>query len=389
MSSHLQVFYLFDKSKSAPYPYDMPKVDVLIIGAGFVGSAVACNLADRGIKNIVVLEREEMPGMHASSQNASMMRQFEEDSVIASAAFKGAGFILTPPFHWGRIAGQEGSLIVFPAPKMEAIKKALDFSLALGLEAEILDKKEAVQKVPLLQDAEFDYAVWTMTDGVVDIHKFLWSYINDAKSAGVRFEMRQEVLDIRQKHDGSFVVTTERASFEARSIVNASGAWASEVGKMAGAQKIQVIPRRRHLYSTTHMKDVDPGWPFVWDIEHQYYFRPESGGLLLSPCDEDEVPPGIPSTSHLVREALADKLANYCPRLANVTIHSEWAGLRTFAPDRRFVVGRDSVLNNFYWAACLGGSGVTCCNVVGTMLADVICGGGKGVPEEFNPSRFL
>lgn len=366
----------------------MIKADIVIIGAGFAGAATAWHLAEKGCKNIVILEREELPGMHSSGQNASMARQFEEDTAISRCTFRGAGFILTPPYRWPRLINRVGSLILYKSSRRKSIDKALAFAVGMGLESEIVDGKKVVAKVPVLLDADFDEAIWTVTDGVVDIDKYLWSYLKDAKEKGVSLKLNEEVLNISQNRDKSFAVTTERAAFQCCTLINAAGAWVSKIGQMAGAFDIRFRPLRRHLYNSTVMKNVDPKWPFVWDIDNQYYFRPESGGLLLGPCDEEEVKPGVPSTSHRVREMLAEKLARHCPALSNITISTEWAGLRTFASDRRFVIGEDPQLKNFYWAAGLGGFGMTCSHEIGSMVADAIFNDGKSIPKEFSSDRF-
>lgn len=366
----------------------MEVADVLIIGAGFAGASTAWHLAKMGCRDVVVLEREDLPGMHSSGLNASMMRQFVEDEVIARCSNAGADFIVNPPSHWKRIVDQLGSLLLFKDSRLPAIQKTLNFASAIGLESELVRKKDAVLKVRFLAGADFDWAVWTPTDGVVDINELLWSYLKDAKEKGMELRLRQTVVGIKRYGAGNFEVTTEDQTFRARSLVNASGAWAAHVAGLAGVTDMKLTPLRRHLYSTAVMEDVDPKWPFVWDIDNQYYFRPESGGLLLGPCDEDEVPPGIPSASHLVREMLAEKLERFCPCLAGVTIAKEWAGLRTFAPDRRFIIGADPLLGNFYWAAALGGFGVTCSSEVGRMVAAAILRRGEEIPEEFRPARF-
>ena len=366
----------------------MDRAEVLIIGAGFAGASVAWHLAERGVTNVAVLEREDLPGMHASSQNASMMRQFEEDSVIADCAFKGAGFIMTPPFQWSTIVEQVGSLILFSKERSQRIEKAMEEAKVRGLESRVISKKEAAARIPLLIDADFDQAFWTTTDGVVDINRYLWSYIKDFKKKRVKLKSGQAVLGIRREDNGKFLVTTSEGYYLASKIVNATGAWAGEIGKMIGADDIPFQPFRRHLYHTTEMETVDPCWPFVWDVDRQYYFRPESGGLLLGPCDEEEASPGLPSTSHLIREMLADKLGNYCPRLANVRIATEWAGLRTFSSDRRFVLGEDPKVPGFYWAAGLGGYGVTCSPEVGRLVAEAIIGNASEIPDELVAARF-
>lgn len=359
---------------------------VVIIGGGFAGASCAWHLTQRNIDNVIVLEREDLPGMHASGLNASMIRQFGEDATIVPLKVEGARFAFNPPRHWGEIVGHVGSLLLFKKKSLKEVEAGIKQLKDLGVDSKILDPQKASQKIPLLEGADFDYAVWTPSDGVADINTFLWMYIRDAKEHGARLELKQTVESISRKGE-VFVVKTERGVFEADILVNASGAWASEVAALAGGRQIKIQPYRRHLYNTIVMDWVDPNWPFVWDIENQYYFRPESGGLLLGPADEDPSEPCVPSTSHEVRELLAEKLSKFCPRLANVTIAKEWAGLRTFAADRRFVLGEDPTCKNFYWAVALGGFGVTTSYSVGRIVVDAIIDR-KKPPAELDVARF-
>lgn len=360
-------------------------VGILIIGAGVAGSSTAWHLADLRIRDVVVIERESLPGMHASSQGSNILRQFIDDLTLARVAFKGGGFLLTPPFHWGKIVDPVGSLILFPMHSKKGVLPSFNACTSMGLEASLITKKDAIAKVPILEDAEFDEAIWTSTDGVIDNQRLLWSYINDAKTAGVRFKMGEEVIDIKVL-EGGFLVSTTKDTYRAKKVVNAGGAWAGEIGKMVG-RDIGLVSYKRHLYNTAVMHGVDPSWPVVWDIANGYYFRYDSGGLAISPCDEERATPGIPAISVSARQMLAQKLSNYCPRLANISIYSEGAGLTVLAPDRRFVLGRDNIVNGFYWAAALGWYGISCSSEVGKMVARDIAGK-MDVPLEFNVARF-
>lgn len=366
----------------------MEKYEIAIIGAGFAGASTAWHLADKGITDVVILEREDVPGQHASSQNAGIMRQFSIDSAISRATFRGAGFILTPPFKWGKILDQVGSLLLFKKSNYKKTQKTIELEAGMGLELEVISKKQAISKISILEDAEFDYAVWTKTDGVIDVHKFLVSYLNDATHNGVTLKTGEELINVKINKDNTFTIITNEEEYKVKKIVNAAGAWAASIASVVGATNIKLAPYRRHLYSTVPMDGIDNKWPFVYDIEHKYYFRPESGGLLLCACDEDIAKPGVPSVSHLIGEMLTEKLSQYCPLLSNVSIASEWAGLRTFADDRRYVIGEDPNLKNFYWAAGLGSSGVTSSYIVGMFVMNSVIGNGNIIPKEFNAARF-
>ena len=348
---------------------------IVIIGAGFAGAACAWWLAQKGAKNVVVLEREEMPGLHASGLNAGMARRFEEDEDIAPLASEGIDFILNPPagFCDVRLIECNGSLLLNPL-LIPPLKKG-----GMGGFFKVLKKEDAIQKVPLLSDAKFDNALWTPTDGVIDINAYLWAFINGAKAGGVKFVMNAKIRAFEVKDNKISAVITppfekggKGGIYKANIVINAAGAWAPVIGAMAGAEDLKIRSYRRHLYCTPPMPEVDPKWPFVWDIENQYYFRPESGGLLLGPADEEESPPCVPQTNPRIKEVLAEKLMKFCPSLSGVAIAREWCGLRTFTPDRKPLIRWDKKLKNFFWLTAIGGRGVTCAASAGRVAASVI-----------------
>ena len=130
-------------------------------------------------------------------------------------------------------------------------------------------------------------------------------------------------------------------------------------------------------------------WPFVWDVSHDIYFRPEGEGLLLCACDQQELPPGDPPVDETVQELLAEKIQNYIPALSRVSISKGWAGFRTLSADGRFVIGWDPKVKGLFWVAGLGGHGVTTSSAVGTLAAELILGGPDKRSDPFSPHRFM
>ena len=124
----------------------------------------------------------------------------------------------------------------------------------------------------------------------------------------------------------------------------------------------------------------------MWDETHGLYFRPESGGLLLSPCDETDYAPGDVASDPAAAGHLAEKLARWMPRLAGVAVRRTWAGLRTLAPDSHFVIGEDPVRRGFFWCAGLGGHGVAASAAAGRLAADAVLE--RPVPPAHAPARF-
>jgi glycine/D-amino acid oxidase-like deaminating enzyme len=223
----------------------------------------------------------------------------------------------------------------------------------------------------------------------VDIHALLSGYLKAATSLGaqVRYGCTVQGIEVKEGRVAEVFTTDEIIRTEA--VVNAAGAWAGVIGKLSGAVEAPLRPCRRHLFVTAPLSWVDQRWPFVWDVTHDIYFRPESGGLLLCACDQDEMAPGIPPTDNSVTELLAEKIRRHLPGISNVAIKRSLAGLRTLSADGRFVVGWDPKVRGFFWVAGLGGHGVTTSWSVGNLAAGLILNEEGRRAEEFSPERFM
>jgi D-arginine dehydrogenase len=169
-------------------------------------------------------------------------------------------------------------------------------------------------------------------------------------------------------------VRTDTESFSTPAVVNAAGAWATDVARMAGATAVPLRSLKRHIMVTSDLPWASRGWPAVWDMSHEVYFRPEPPGLLLSPCDAVETPPPGEATDSAAIELLAEKLLRWLPRLASVEVASVMAGLRTFAPDGNIVLGEDPKVSGFFWCAGLGGNGMTLSPALGRIVAESVVG---------------
>jgi D-arginine dehydrogenase len=368
----------------------MSSIEYVIIGAGFAGAATAYHLARSGITDVLVLEQEAIPGFHSSGRNAAMIRQCVHDAALQTLARDGAAFLRDLPPDWPEPVQfkQNGSLLLGSGAGWEKLREDAQLGRSLGVEAEVWTAARAKQLVPLLEEAEFDGAVWCGSDGIVDIHALLLGYLKGAMAKGVRVRYRSQVRSIRSTDEG-FEVVTQQEAVKARALINASGAWANVIARMTGALELPLRPYRRHLFVSPPLQWVDSRWPFVWDVTQDLYFRPEGGGLLLCACDQQEMAPGDPPEDPAVRELLAKKIQRFMPALSSVSINRSWAGLRTITRDGRFVVGWDPRIERLFWVAGLGGHGVTTSSSVGALAAQVIRGERSSAVDAFSPARFL
>jgi D-arginine dehydrogenase len=364
--------------------------EYVIIGAGFAGASTAYHLARSGVRDIVVVEQEDIPGIHSSGRNASMVRQVVADPALAELTEQGAAFLRSPPSDWPEPPRfeQNGSLLLASGEGWRRLQRDAETARGLGMSAECWTRDRAVEHVPALKGAEFEGAVWCSTDGVVDIHALLTGYLAAARSRGalVRFRSRVSTIDVQHGRVAGVVIDGETIKTER--VVDAAGPWALTIAGLAGAIDAPLHPCRRHLYVTAPMSWVDRKWPFVWDVTHELYFRPDSGGLLLCPCDQEEMAPCDAQTEESVTELLFEKIGRYFPQLSDVAIKKHWAGFRTLCADGRFVIGWDPKVEGFFWVAGLGGHGVTTSAAVGALAAKILLGGDAPQAAAFSPARF-
>ena len=354
------------------------KTDVLIVGAGFAGTSTAFHLSQHFSGSILLIEKEECPGFHASGRNASLVLQSTANREIRQvvAASRSAYDELSKEVGFE----PHGSLLLGRKDQLEDIREP-DL-----ITSEYRDPQEIYRQVPQLKGHEFEAALWTPSDGVMDISLLLQFYLAGARSRGARLWLNCELLNIRG--EGPYRLETSRGTIEANYLVNAAGAWAQQVARMAGALPVPLSPFKRHLFVLDEVSSLSPSQPFVWSLAQNFYFRPESGGLLISICDEEETTGLEPTVSPDISQALAELVWLELPTLREATQREVWSCFRTKAPDDSFVIGWDSAAENFFWVAGLGGHGVGSSWELGRLAAERFVNPTHTARQPFDPSRF-
>ena len=156
-----------------------------LIGAGFAGASVAAALTRAGVTSGVVLERELLPGSHASGRNAAMACQVEADPVLRKLAIEGVQRLRAKTVAGSPVLRQSGGLYLThgePHPAAEWCAQLHEHCVP----SELLPAAKARQRFPFLSRFEFDHALFCPTDGIVDIHALLSDLLAEAKHAGLR-----------------------------------------------------------------------------------------------------------------------------------------------------------------------------------------------------------
>jgi D-arginine dehydrogenase len=367
--------------------------EVVIIGAGIAGASLAYFLAARGMRDVLLLEREGQPGYHSTGRSAAVAVEWDPIPVLQELKVQGAEFLRRPPagFCARPLLLPTGILVVFQEPLWSAVRAMAPRLAQRGTAVRLLSPAQVLAQVPVLARQYVDGGVLLPADGHIDVHELLWSYLRHAARAGVERRCGIEVLGVRSVNGRVGAVATSAGEFGARWVVDAAGAWAAAVGSLAGATPIALVPHRRTIVTFAAPTGLDVGrWPLVSNESQRLYFGPESGGLLVSPMDETPMPPCDAAPDELVIATALARLAKLAPQLAPQTLRRTWSGLRTFAPDRVLVVGEDPHLAGFFWLAGQGGCGIETSAAVGQIAADLLLDGRTGRIDAalLSPARF-
>ena len=326
--------------------------DFVVIGGGIGGLSAAARLAPFG--HVTVLEAEDALGYHASGRSAAMFEQ--SYGLPPVRALNRASAAFHQPYLSPRglmLVARAGEEDAFEADKAE-----------MGLTE--IDMATARAHVPILNDA-VTRAAYHVDAQDIDTDRMLQDFARTVRSHGGQVITNARVTAI----DPGWQVVTTAGSFSARRIVNAAGAWADDIARMAGIKPIGIKPFRRSMaripapggHDTRH-------WPMLFGVGESWYAKPDAGALLVSPADEDRAEPHDAWADDMV---LAEGLDRYAAHVTEpvTRLLSSWAGLRSFAPDRALVLGPDGENPDFIWCAGQGGYGFQTAPAASQLLADL------------------
>jgi glycine/D-amino acid oxidase-like deaminating enzyme len=337
------------------------------------------------VSDVLILEREALPATHASGRNAAIFRQVDRDPTNVEMAVASSRALASEA--WSRdLIRTSGSLTIAARDALEALHSEYDTSRSAGVNVEMIDVAETVRRVPILARERIAGALWTPGDGVIDIHGLTSGLLAQARASGAKIRLGCEVARLLV-HDGRVigVATSANSEILAEVVVVAAGPWAAALGAESGGMSLPIRPMRRHLSILEPAMGVDPAWPVVWDISAPFYFRPESGGLLVSPCDQEDALPIVDPEIHERIWALA---ANVAPALAQARVRRTWACQRALTPDGRFILGEDCLLRGLFWVTGLGGHGMSAGFEAGRVAAELVHGRPSNYGARLAPERF-
>lgn len=365
----------------------MKTADIIVIGGGMAGVSVAACLAQDA--RVVVLESETQTGYHSTSRSAAMMiRNYGSDILrelnhLSFQLYKNLEQELDQA-----LLNARGELVVASEDEFEQ----LDAYIKSSTDLEELDVLQAVKLCPALRKEKIVKAAIETEAADIDVDLLLQHYVRRLKSQSGEIYLKSQVNSVSYQNQ-IWQLSTPAGIFSAPVIINAAGAWADVIAEKASIDRLGLMPLRRSaaIIKAVGYENVDC-WPVVLSASENWYAKPQSGMLIVSPADEDLVEPHDAWPEDIV---LAEGFYRF-EQFMNIEvkrIESSWAGLRTFARDRNPVVGFSDQAEGFFWLAGQGGYGIQTAPVLAKLASDIILKNSSQWPanliEALSPDRDL
>ncbi|MFM2044578.1 MAG: hypothetical protein RLY86_3154 [Pseudomonadota bacterium] len=346
--------------------------DVIIVGAGIAGASLAAELAGRA--RVVLVEREERPGYHATGRSAAMFFDTYGNAAIRALSRASRPFLDGPPpgFCDGPLLHARDCVFIADADRLDRLD-ALAASLADAPAISPCPAGEVLARVPILAEGAVAGALIDRSGSDIDVDALFQGYLRQARRGGVRLVTEAGEVRPERTADG-WRVAMAAGVVTAPVLVNAAGAWADSLALVAGARPLGITPLRRTAVILPAPAGQDiRRWPMVIDVEERFYFKPDAGQILLSPANEDPMDPCDAQADELDVAIAVDRFEAATTAPVRRVTH-RWAGLRSFAPDRTPVVGLDADLPGFFWLAGQGGYGIQTSPAMARVAAALLMG---------------
>ena len=364
----------------------MTTFDFAIVGAGIAGASLASELGEQGAQ-VLVLEAEDRPGYHATGRSAAFWEECYGGPEIVPLTLASGPYLREHGF-----LSQRGALYIGREKDADDLDAFIARFEQTGATIERLSRQATVEHIPGLRE-EWPGAVWEPACADIDVAGLHAHFLARARRAGVMLECRARVARI-DRTEGHWTVTCEDGrSFTCKTLVNAAGAWADDIARLAGARPLGIQPLLRTVAQLRTDPAPPPDLPLVLDIAGSFYFKPEAGRVWLSPHDEQPSAPCDAAPDELTVAEAIDRFEKVVDWKV-LAVERRWAGLRSFAPDRLPVYGRDTLIESFAWFAGQGGYGIQTSPAAARLTAQVLLGLPSDEmtqvldPAQYSPARF-
>jgi len=372
--------------------------DAVVIGGGIVGVATAFWLSRAGLDTVLVEMRDGLSTLTTPESIESFRAQFTESAMSELAVasikmFENFGDVIGISGYDISLRHQ-GYLFVTDDPEMtNDVRSAVEKHHELGvIDSEFLTGDEARTRFPYLSDSVVA-ATFRQRDGWLSTHEATQGF---AKGCDARFLVRTRVTAVLRDAQGVCGVETDRGTIATRTVVNAAGPFAGQVGQTVGLD-LPLEPVRRQKVFISPKPQIPQDAPLTIDLVRDAYWRPETGGAYIAWVDPDEPvsqqPSEDPHTDPYFAAIVLEKLVQLTPfweeiatGLKKADVHPS-AGYYVYTPDDQPLIGPTPEAPGFY-LNCGYWAGVMLSPEAGKRVADLVTGAMDPQDNPLRPTRY-
>ena len=356
------------------------KAEAVIIGGGVVGTSILYNLASRGVKAPVLLERDTL-GSGSTGRSSGAVRMHYSTTVNAYLAWQ--SFKVFQDFD--EIVGggdvgfvKTGYMVFVPEDAVSGLEHNIAIQQAVGIDTRIISWEEAHELAPMFQFNDGEAFAWEPESGHADPSGTALAYATRARELGAEVVLESAALDVDVSGGKVVAVTTATERYETDIAVVATGPWSSRFMSRLGFD-LPLEATRHEVFLLRRPMDKLAFHPGGADMANLTYFRPEGSDLTLvgngnaeDIADPDDYNPRH-NTDHLQDVWL--RLARRLPEIADAELYTGYAGLYTSTPDLHPVVDRVDGIDGLYICTGYSGHGFKLAPAVGIVMAELILDG--------------
>ncbi len=367
------------------------RADIVIIGGGISGAAIAYNLAKKGMENIVVVEKRFIASGATGSCGAGIRQQWgtEMNCKIAKMScefFETANETLE---YDGDIEFEQGGYLLLASTEKEKeqFSKNVKLQNSLGIPSRVLTLDEAKEIVPILNTDGYVSATFYEKDGHLNPFHTTLAFVKAAEKLGVEFMKYTEVTDIVVENGKVACVVTDKGLIETNQVVNAAGGQSQEIAKMVDID-LPVYSERHQILVT---EPVDPILStMVMSFSGNYYCQQvPHGGLVMGRGDVGEPRDGNINAGWHFLDEMAKTITKLLPPLKKAMVIRQWAGLYNITPDRQPILGPAPHIEGYYLAVGFSGHGFMFGPATGILMSEIIMGEETSIDiSSLNLDRF-
>ena len=366
---------------------------IIIIGGGIIGCSVAYHLAKEGAKDVLLLERGRLT-CGSTFHAAGLVGQLRSSANITRVLKNSVELYRKIEDETEQATGWKmngGLRLACNRERWTELKRQATTANSFGLEIDLLSPLEAKKMWPLMDVDDVIGAAFLPTDGQVNPADITQALAKGARMQGVTIVEETTVKGIRLDNFGNtdrkivVAVQTQAGEILCETIVNCTGQWANELGKMAGVT-IPLVSVEHQYLITEAITGITPDLPTLRDPDNLTYWKEDVGGLVMGGYESNPIAwgsEGIPED--FIFQLLPENFQHFeqfmipavkrVPVLENAGIRKFINGPESFTPDGNFILGEAPEVKNFFVGAGFNAFGIAAGGGAGKALAEWILSG--------------